>query len=166
MARFGKKVYGESKTDICVFCGSNSIKKNKIGLPVCKTHENEEGSPAFKCICGDWLDIAVGKYGAYAKCHRCGNQNMQKVFEVNAGLEQEPKSQILGSREEGYYKIQKPSNNNPNKGKFIPTAKCEKPKDSIKEKPIIIDPDESSKAILSDSEYKRKRETECGIFFD
>lgn len=156
MARFGKKVYGESKSDFCVFCGSASIKKNKVGLPICKVHENEEGSPAFKCICGDWLDIAVGKYGAYAKCMRCGNQNMQKVFEINAGREQEPTNQIMGNRHEGYYKIQKPS-----KTHYKPKEESKEPYNP----PKLSDPD-SSKAIHTDPDYKKKRELECGIFFD
>ena len=144
---YGKKVYGQTKSDICAFCGNVSIKKNKIGLPVCKSHENEEGSPAFKCLCGSWLDIKYGKFGVYANCLNCGNMNMQKVFEINSGDGNSNNSNAL-------YKIQKPS------------KKYYNPKKPEPYNPKKLSDSESSKAIETDPNYKRKRELECGIFFD
>jgi hypothetical protein len=75
---FGTKSYGDSKIDKCVVCSASAYKKNEIGIPVCSEHENAE-MPAWKCPCGNWLDILYGKYGAYCNCPRCGNQNLEKM---------------------------------------------------------------------------------------
>ncbi len=142
---FNKKVYGETKAGVCVFCGNSAIKQNKINLPVCKEHETEDGSPALKCICGEWVDVLVGKYGPYARCYRCGNVNLNKILELNAGVEVSSKK-VQGSREDGLFKVQ------------------QKTKDLGKVK--INSSTESDSAIKTDQNYKKKRELECGIFFD
>jgi hypothetical protein len=89
MAYFGKKSYGSYKTDSCVFCGATAYGKNKIGLPACKAHKDTDSGPDLKCTCGEYIDVAVGKFGAYAKCIRCGNKKLQQIMEYNAGLPKE-----------------------------------------------------------------------------
>lgn len=78
-----RKTYGSYKTDVCPYCGSGTFSKNAIGLPVCKEHSTTTESPSYKCICGDWVDVLVGKYGVYARCMRCGNQNIRRILEIN-----------------------------------------------------------------------------------
>lgn len=78
-----KKVYGEYRTDKCIFCGATSISKNKKGFPVCKKHEKIEEIPAYRCFCGNFVDIEVGKFGVYCKCYKCGNINLNKILEIN-----------------------------------------------------------------------------------
>ncbi len=77
-----KKVYGQSKTDVCPFCQRQATTTSSQGIPVCQEHKvailNE-----FKCICGDWLELQTGKYGTYFKCHQCGNINFKKTLEIN-----------------------------------------------------------------------------------
>jgi len=75
---FGRKSYGESKIDLCIICGTSAYKKNDVGVPVCGTHEHAE-MPAWKCMCGNWVDILYGKYGTYCNCPRCGNLNVEKI---------------------------------------------------------------------------------------
>jgi hypothetical protein len=79
MAYFGKKEYGNYKTDICPFCGQNAFLKNKVGISVCKHHKDTK-YPAMKCICGEWLDFINGKYGTYCNCPKCGNISLQKAM--------------------------------------------------------------------------------------
>ena len=76
---FGKKVYGNSKTDLCPFCGSATYFKNKVGISVCKDHKDTE-YPAIKCRCGSWLEVLSGKFGTYCNCLRCGNISLAKAL--------------------------------------------------------------------------------------
>ncbi|MFW5746526.1 MAG: hypothetical protein ACOCWQ_03170 [Nanoarchaeota archaeon] len=78
----GRKEWGAYKTDICVFCGAPAYSKNSVKLPVCKNHK-ETGYPDLKCFCGSWIDVRMGKYGAYCQCLKCGNLNLAKVLEYN-----------------------------------------------------------------------------------
>ena len=104
-----KKEYGSYKTDTCVFCGRASIKKNKLQLPVCKEHQDHDDAPAFRCVCGDYVDILTGKYGVYAKCYRCGNMNFSKILEHNRMIATADKGSdrnLGGNKLDGYYKVQ------------------------------------------------------------
>jgi hypothetical protein len=80
------KKYGESRSDVCPFCGKAAFLKNKVGLFVCKEHKNTD-YPAIKCMCGEWLDVTVGKYGNYCTCLRCGPINLKKALVRNGVLE-------------------------------------------------------------------------------
>lgn len=77
-----KKVYGQSMISRCPFCNSQATIKNSQNIPVCRHHKNDvlEG---LKCSCGEYIDIATGKYGPYFICMRCGNINFQKGLEMN-----------------------------------------------------------------------------------
>lgn len=152
MARFGKKVYGESQTEACVFCGAQSYKRNKLGLPLCKEHQNEEYAPAFKCICGDWIDVLNGKYGPYAKCLRCGIQKLDKIREHNSMLNQKKQgkdSNLCGNKYDGYFKIQKKSGE-------VKKADVTKIKDSK----------EVDAAMKSDPDARSTLEYQYGVFLD
>jgi len=76
------KRYGESKIENCPFCSKPSVTKNKQGVPVCQKHKNEELKD-LKCICGEFLDVKAGKWGAYFNCLNCGNINFRKGMEMN-----------------------------------------------------------------------------------
>jgi hypothetical protein len=76
------KRYGSYKIDSCPFCGKQSVTKNSQGVPVCIAHKKEELKD-LKCVCGSWLDVKEGKYGAYFSCIKCGNVNFRKVLEMN-----------------------------------------------------------------------------------
>jgi ribosomal protein L37E len=82
MAFRGKKVYGESRKNVCAFCGDTSISTNSQGVPVCKAHKNELLLD-LKCICGEWVDIKLGKYGPFFICMKCGPQSFNKILELN-----------------------------------------------------------------------------------
>lgn len=79
---FFKKVYGQSKTETCPFCGKTAVTSSAQGVPVCIAHKNEE-LYGFKCVCGENLDIRAGKWGPYFSCINCGNMNFKKAMEVN-----------------------------------------------------------------------------------
>ena len=76
------KVYGQSKTNGCFFCGKTSTLVNEQSLPVCVTHKNAVLND-FKCACGNWLDLREGKWGPYWLCHDCGIINQRKALEFN-----------------------------------------------------------------------------------
>lgn len=82
MAFRGKKVYGESKVQGCPFCGQQSTTRNWQGVPTCKAHKEEE-LPNLKCVCGEYLDVRVGKFGPYFSCLKCGNVNFNKGLDYN-----------------------------------------------------------------------------------
>ena len=79
------KRYGQSKTEICPFCGKNGVTHNSQGISVCTKHKNEELSD-LKCVCGEWLDVKKGKWGPYFSCMRCGNINFKKAMEMNPNI--------------------------------------------------------------------------------
>lgn len=77
-----KKVYGQSRDNICPFCGDIATTSNNQKVPVCLAHKTEELLD-LKCICGDWLDLKQGKYGPFFVCMKCGNVNFAKGLELN-----------------------------------------------------------------------------------
>ena len=77
-----KKVYGQSRANICPFCGDTATTTNDQGVPVCLAHKKEELLD-LKCICGEWLDLKQGKYGPFFTCMTCGAVNFQKGLELN-----------------------------------------------------------------------------------
>jgi len=78
-----KKVYGQSKDNICPFCGDIATTFNNQKVPVCLAHKNEELLD-LKCVCGGWLDLKQGKYGPFFVCMNCGIVNFAKGLELNA----------------------------------------------------------------------------------
>ncbi|MFT4282846.1 MAG: hypothetical protein ACMXX6_00285 [Candidatus Woesearchaeota archaeon] len=77
-----KKVYGSYKKEICVICGVSATAKNDQGLTVCQNHKKENLTD-LKCVCGDYLDVMTGKYGAFFRCFNCGAINLNKGLEMN-----------------------------------------------------------------------------------
>ena len=75
------KRYGESRKDTCPFCEKHGTTLNEQGIPTCSDHKGR--SLELKCVCGQWLDIKKGKWGAYAQCIRCGNMNLKKALEMH-----------------------------------------------------------------------------------
>lgn len=65
-----------------MFCSKQATTQNEQEIPVCIAHKNSELN-AFKCACGDYLDLMHGKYGPFFKCERCGLINMKKALELN-----------------------------------------------------------------------------------
>ena len=78
-----RKRYGESRIDKCPFCGKMAVVKNSQGIPVCNNHKGSE-LKNLKCACGEYLDIAKGKFGAYFRCINCGNISFKKGLEMNS----------------------------------------------------------------------------------
>ena len=79
------KVYGASREDNCPFCGKRAVSKSEQGLSVCLDHKKKK-LQNLKCICGDWLDLKIGKFGPYFNCFKCGNMNFSKAMEINRDL--------------------------------------------------------------------------------
>lgn len=83
------KRYGESKIERCPFCESSDGKQqptmiNSQGISVCTKHKNSIlDVENMKCICGEYLELLIGKFGPYFKCMNCGNINIRKVLEIN-----------------------------------------------------------------------------------
>lgn len=85
------KRYGQSKINRCPFCEKQSTTENIQGIPTCSVHKKEELLD-FKCVCGEWLDIKKGKYGAFFLCMNCGPISLSKALEINPiKPRQEPK---------------------------------------------------------------------------
>jgi hypothetical protein len=76
------KRYGESKLEQCPFCGKQAIAVNKQKIPVCEAHRTAYLDD-LKCMCGNYLDTKIGKFGVYFSCIRCGNLNLRKALELN-----------------------------------------------------------------------------------
>lgn len=76
------KKYGMSKIDECPFCGAHANFKNSQNISVCKDHKNEV-MPDMKCACGGYLDLRMGKFGAFYTCFKCGTVSMKKALEIN-----------------------------------------------------------------------------------
>ena len=79
-----RKVYGESKKEECIFCGSGALFMNGQGLPVCKDHKNRKLEDR-KCICGEWLEIKKSKWGPFFACRNCGAISIKKAMEMDHG---------------------------------------------------------------------------------
>ena len=82
------KRYGESKIEPCPFCGRQAIVRNSQKIPVCKDHKDSVLED-LKCVCGNYLETKVGKFGLYFSCPKCGNMNPKRVLEMNP-----PKSRV------------------------------------------------------------------------
>jgi len=79
---FRKKVYGQSRVNVCPFCGKASTTQNSQKIPTCREHKDMELLD-LKCACGEWLDLVHGKYGPFFVCMKCGNINFEKGLEMN-----------------------------------------------------------------------------------
>ena len=77
----GKKVYGSYKRITCPFCERNATQKNEQGLDVCHLH-TKQVFDEIKCLCGSWLELRSGKFGAYFNCIKCGNMNYDKAMNI------------------------------------------------------------------------------------
>src|SRR3989344_1739846 len=87
------KVYGQSKTVSCPFCGRTTLMNNDQGVPVCKEHKNELIEDV-RCACGEWMDIRKGKWGPFFLCMNCGPVNFRKGLELNP---QKPKRMLTST---------------------------------------------------------------------
>ena len=81
---YRRKVYGASKIEGCPFCDKQSTTQSGQGIAVCQDHTKSE-LLNLKCVCNDWLDLRIGKFGAYFNCMSCGNMQMKKALEINQG---------------------------------------------------------------------------------
>lgn len=101
------KRYGQSRIDNCPFCGKQSTTSNKQGVPVCSDHKDST-LDNLKCVCGEYLELRTGKFGAYFNCINCGNVNMKKALEINETRSEEKPKVIESSSEkiENYKKSQ------------------------------------------------------------
>lgn len=79
-----RKVYGASQENLCPFCGKQSTSQSEQGIPVCKDHKEEAVN--WKCICGEWLDLKIGKFGPYFNCFKCGNLSFSRAKEINSNV--------------------------------------------------------------------------------
>ncbi len=76
-----KKIYGSYQESKCPFCGKTATVKNKQQVPVCRDHTNSVLED-IKCICGEWMSVRTGKYGAFFLCDKCGPMNLNKALEI------------------------------------------------------------------------------------
>ena len=80
------KSYGNYKRITCPFCDRNATQKNEQGLDVCHLH-TKQNLGEFKCLCGSWLEMRIGKFGPYFNCIKCGNMNYRKAMEIKAATD-------------------------------------------------------------------------------
>jgi hypothetical protein len=78
----GRKVYGKSKDNECLFCGAVAFVKNDQQAPTCLAHKQERIGD-MKCLCGSWLDIRESKWGVFFTCMSCGVLSLRKVKEIH-----------------------------------------------------------------------------------
>ncbi len=81
-----RKVYGQNKADICVFCGARALAENKQGLPVCEPHRNNTFDD-ITCLCQAKLEIKKSKFGPFFVCPSCGPVSWKKGLEMRDGTE-------------------------------------------------------------------------------
>jgi len=79
-----KKVYGQSQTKACPFCGKLATTKNSQGVETCIDHKSKS-MDGMVCSCGSVLQPKEGKYGAFFLCFNCGPISMKKALEMNSG---------------------------------------------------------------------------------
>ena len=91
--RYRKKVYGSYKKITCPFCERNSTQKNEQGLDVCHLH-TKQVFPEIKCLCGSWLELRSGKFGAYFNCLKCGNMNYDKAMTIKENTDKKFEKEI------------------------------------------------------------------------
>jgi len=84
------KKYGQYKIATCPFCTNQAIVKNKQMVPVCDAHRKET-LPDMKCSCGSYVELAIGKWGPYFRCLKCGNVPFRRIMESN-DLQAKPKA--------------------------------------------------------------------------
>lgn len=77
---FRKKIYGQSREEVCVFCGKTALCKNSQSLPACSLHSKNilEGK---KCACGEMMEVKESKWGAFFLCKNCGPISLKKAKE-------------------------------------------------------------------------------------
>jgi hypothetical protein len=88
MAYVGKKVYGQSKDNLCAFCDNRASTENSQGMMVCRDHKDKLMEET-KCVCGEWLDIKKSKWGAFYVCSNCGPMNMKKGNDMKSDTAQD-----------------------------------------------------------------------------
>ena len=132
MKRRIPKAYGEYKTTLCPFCGKDAHFSNKVKLHVCKDHKLTE-YPALKCLCGDWVDVKVGRFGKYFGCTSEDCKNTRKL--LRSGEAAPPKADPIP----------------------MPDLKC------IKVEDHYILRDGASGIFLAASQFPRNRETRAPL---
>ncbi|MCB9362024.1 hypothetical protein H6504_01185 [Candidatus Woesearchaeota archaeon] len=73
-----RKVYGENKLDTCQFCDKTATVQNAQGVPTCITH-TQKLLDDKKCVCGEWMPVKTGKWGAFFLCPTCGPTSIKKA---------------------------------------------------------------------------------------
>jgi len=76
------KKYGQYQILNCPFCTNQATVKNEQKVPVCDVHRKQV-LPDLKCSCGSYVELAIGKWGAYFKCLKCGNVPFRRIMELN-----------------------------------------------------------------------------------
>ena len=69
---------------MCVFCKKAALHENDQDLPVCKDHKNKEMQDK-RCICGEYMDVKKGRWGAFYLCPQCGPHSLSKAQGMDAG---------------------------------------------------------------------------------
>jgi hypothetical protein len=111
------KKYGQSRVDKCPFCDKQATTTNDQMIPVCLAHK-KEFLDDMKCICGEELDVRVGKFGVFFSCMKCGNMNLRKVLEINP--KPIPKNQTTTESNSNNYNNSSQSSSSKNKEKKHP----------------------------------------------
>jgi|GEM_PF-698854 len=76
------KIYGQSSTAQCPFCGATAYSKTEQNVPCCAKHVRCV-MPELKCACGSWLDQRESKFGVFYTCINCGAVSFNKMLAVN-----------------------------------------------------------------------------------
>jgi hypothetical protein len=80
-----RKVYGQSQTSLCPFCGSVAMAKNSQNVPTCTKHA-QVLIPEVKCVCGRWLVRRESKFGVFFTCDSCGPVSFTKMMQINGEM--------------------------------------------------------------------------------
>lgn len=75
-----RKVYGESMTTLCAFCGKQAVTRNRERVPVCEAHRTAK-LEEVRCGCGRLMDLKEGKWGPFFVCPACGPMSFEKARE-------------------------------------------------------------------------------------
>ncbi|NOZ80981.1 MAG: hypothetical protein GXP63_04880 [DPANN group archaeon] len=110
------KRYGQSRTSACPFCGKQGITHNDQGIPVCNAHRSTR-LPDIRCVCGEWLEVATGRFGPYFRCLNCGNINFRRGLEMAGDLT----SPAAEETEQGEKKDKKDDHSDKHRVKKAPT---------------------------------------------
>ncbi len=131
--RYRKKVYGSYKRITCPFCERGATHKNEQGLDVCHKH-TKEVFQEIKCLCGSWLELRSGKFGAYFNCIKCGNMNYDKAMTIKERTDK----RFAGEIEKNKPELSESKNNNFEKECYGSTNNFNKKREKNKPKEIII----------------------------